>query len=60
VDVRDQVLMRAIITDAAYAGRLASDLSKPEHADFAWTISLRLAPYLSLFAYEVVSENQGY
>jgi hypothetical protein len=52
VDVRDQVLMRAIITDAAYTGRLASDLSKPEHADFAGTISLCLAPYLSFFVYE--------
>jgi hypothetical protein len=52
VDVRDQVLMRAIITDAVYAGHLTSDLSKPEHADFASTISLCLAPYLSLFVYE--------
>lgn len=52
MNVQDQVLVRAIIADAAYAGHLASDLGKPEHAAFAGTVSLCMVPYLLLFVHE--------
>jgi hypothetical protein len=50
--LEESVIQQGIARDAAYAARLASDLSDRRYASFASVVSPCLVPYLSLFVHE--------
>jgi hypothetical protein len=52
MSINETAIQRGIAADAAYVGNLVRDLSNPKHASFMGTISLCMAPYLSLFVHE--------